>query len=78
MRSLQERVDIALGEVRHMLQQHGGDVVFIGLEDNKLLIQLTGACQGCPLSFFTLTAGIEDIVRQHAPEIEEIISVDDI
>lgn len=77
MSDLETRVQQALAEVRVYINQDGGDVEFVKIEDRKLFIKLTGACKGCPLSFFTLTAGVEDTVQRYAPEIEEVVSVEE-
>lgn len=75
--SVESRVIEALAEVRTFVQQDGGDIEFVKLEDNKVYIKLTGACKSCPLSFFTLSMGIEDKVRQRVPEITEVVAVED-
>lgn len=41
-------------EIRPNLRRDGGDCEFIGLEDSKVMIRLTGACVMCRLSAATL------------------------
>ena len=43
--------------------------------DGVVSLRLTGACQGCPLSSITLSAGIERILREHVPGVERVQAV---
>lgn len=59
--------------IRPQLQGDGGDVEFVDIdEDNVVIVRLTGACVGCPMSQLTLKAGIERIVKQQVPEIKAV------
>ncbi len=71
--SLDERVQRALDSVRPYLREHGGDVELVAVEPpDTVTIRLTGACDGCPASGLTLSAGVEKAIREHCPEITEI------
>lgn len=61
--------------IRPALQADGGDLVLLGTEGGKVVLQMVGACGGCPLSTMTLTAGIERIVQDRVPGVTEVISV---
>ena len=61
--------------VRPALQADGGDLVLLGTEGGKVILQMVGACGGCPLSTMTLTAGIERIVQDRVPGVTEVVSV---
>ncbi len=61
--------------IRPALQADGGDLVLLGTNGSKVTIQLVGACGGCPLSTMTLTAGIERILRDRVPGVEEVVAV---
>lgn len=71
------QVEQVLQKVRPLIQQDGGDVELVEVKENKVYIRLTGACKGCPLSFFTLTMGIEENLKKEIPEIEEVIALED-
>ena len=47
---MKEKVEAALNEIRPMLQQDGGDVELISVEDGIVKVRLQGACAGCPSS----------------------------
>ncbi len=61
--------------IRPALQADGGDLVLLGTEGGRVTLQLVGACGGCPLSTMTLTAGIERILRDRVPGVEEVVAV---
>jgi Fe-S cluster biogenesis protein NfuA len=39
-------------------------------------VKLHGACQGCPFSYQTLKAGVEQALRKEVPEITELVAVE--
>ena len=69
---VEERVRGALDDVRPYLEQHGGDVELLGVEDGVARLRLQGSCNGCPSSTATLKNAIEDAIQRVAPDIEEI------
>ena len=64
-------------QIRPALAQHGGNVEVIDIDNNKLFVKFYGGCQGCSSSKATLKGGIEQLVKQNFPEIEEVIDVTD-
>lgn len=73
--TLKEKVEEALKEVRPMLQSDGGDVKLIRVsEDGKVVVKLTGACSGCPMSSMTLKMGVERLIKNKVPEIKEVVT----
>lgn len=64
-------------QIRPALAQHGGNVELIDIDNNKLFIKFHGGCQGCSSSKATLSGGIEQIIKQNFPEIEEVVDLTD-
>jgi Fe-S cluster biogenesis protein NfuA len=62
-------------EIRPMVAQDGGDVVFSKYEDQVVYLQMQGSCAGCPSSTMTLKMGIETRLKEALPEIREVVSV---
>jgi Fe-S cluster biogenesis protein NfuA len=62
-------------DVRPAVAMDGGDIVFSRYENNRLYLQMRGACSGCPSSAITLKDGIETRMKQEIPELIEVISV---
>lgn len=72
---MEEKIKELLEEVRPSLQGHGGDLEYVGFEDGKVQIRLTGACQGCPMSTQTTKFGIERFLKEKLPEVTEVEEV---
>ena len=64
-------------QVRPALASHGGNIEIIDFDNNKLFVKLQGGCQGCSSSSITLTDGIQKLIQQNFPEIEEVIDLTD-
>jgi Fe-S cluster biogenesis protein NfuA len=62
-------------EIRPMVAQDGGDVLFSKYEDQVVYLHMQGACAGCPSSTMTLKMGIENRLKDALPEIKEVVSV---
>lgn len=70
------RVRKAIEEARGLLQAHGGDVEFVGLDPgNVVKVKLKGACGGCPMAALTLKQGVEAFVKQEVPEVQAVVQV---
>ncbi len=69
------RVLEALDSIRPFLVNDGGDIELIDVSDSKVLVKLHGNCNGCPMSFSTIKLGVETTIKQYAPEISVVESV---
>ncbi|MCK4766448.1 MAG: NifU family protein [Candidatus Aminicenantes bacterium] len=69
-----ERVKSVIEEVRPALEADGGGIEFVDIiEDNTVvLVNLTGACHGCPMSTMTIKGFVEQRVKEKIPEIKEV------
>ena len=73
---LLKRVETALAEIRPYLQNDGGDISLIDIEDDKIVkVQLLGSCLSCSVNQMTLKSGVEMTVKKYAPEIEKVVNV---
>jgi NFU1 iron-sulfur cluster scaffold homolog, mitochondrial len=61
--------------VRPAVAQDGGDIIFRGFEDGIVLLELHGACSGCPSSTVTLKNGIENMLKHYVPEVVAVEAV---
>jgi Fe-S cluster biogenesis protein NfuA len=64
-------------QIRPALAQHGGNVEVIDVDNNKLFVKFFGGCQGCSSSKATLKGGIEQLIKQNFPDIDEVVDVTD-
>ena len=75
-KSFEEKVQETLDAIRPSLQAHGGNVELAGIsDDNTVSVRLQGACQGCPGATMTMKMGIERILKEHVPEVKEVVAV---
>jgi len=73
-----KRIEALIQEqVAPALAAHGGTVEIIDLENDKLYIRLSGGCQGCSSSIATVKEGITTLVKQHFPQIVEVVDMTD-
>ena len=72
---MREKVEAALAQIRPNLQADGGDIELLDVNDGTVTVRLTGACGGCPMAAMTLKDGVERIIKEHVPEIVEVIAV---
>eukprot|EP01048_Picozoa_sp_COSAG05_P023468 COSAG05_NODE_5095_length_1264_cov_1.761373_1_plen_253_part_00 len=65
--------------IRPSVQEDGGDIKYRGFEeeDGIVLLQLQGACAGCPSSQATLKGGIEGMMKHYIPEVQGVREVMD-
>ena len=72
---MQDKVKELLNAIRPSLQADGGDVELVDVQDGIVSVRLKGACAGCPMSTLTLKNGIERLLKEHLPEVKEVVSV---
>ena len=74
---LNARVNIALDRIRPYLEADGGGITLEEVTDEKVVkVKLHGACDGCPFSYQTLKAGVEQALLKEVPEMKELISIE--
>ncbi len=70
---LTARVRQALEELRPYLQNDGGDVELVAVEDGGVVqVRFHGACCGCPHAQVTLSDGIQRSLQQKISEVTEV------
>ena len=71
-----QQVETALEKIRPFLQRDGGDIQLIDVTDDGVVkVQLTGACQGCPMSQMTLKQGVERALMKEVPGVKEVQAI---
>jgi len=64
-----------LDEIRPMVAQDGGNIVFAGYHDGVVQLFMQGSCAGCPSATLTLKAGIEQKLKAVLPEVRDVVAV---
>lgn len=60
-------------EINPGVGMHGGRVRLLEVRDDVAYIQFDGGCVGCGMSNVTLKQGVDQAIRQHVPQIREIV-----
>jgi Fe-S cluster biogenesis protein NfuA len=75
-RILEEKVRPDLQSDGGDLKSDGGGIELVGMDEDRIVqVRLTGACQGCTSSLFTMTMRVESIVKAAVPEVRFIEAV---
>ena len=73
---LRDRIESTLDTIRPALQIDGGDVEYVGVDENGVLqLRLMGACGACPISSMTVKHGIERRILAMVPEVREVQAI---
>ena len=72
-------VNNVLDEIRPYIEMDGGILEYIAIDYTKdgpiVMVRMLGACAGCAMSAQTMTMGIERLVQERFPEVQQVISV---
>ena len=73
----QKIVDLINEYIQPAVEQDGGAIhVQSYNEDNgQVTVVLKGSCSGCPSSTATLKGGVENLLKSHIPEINEVVAL---
>ncbi len=61
--------------IRPSLQKDGGDLEIIDIKDNKVYVELKGACSTCASGGFTLKYSVENELKELVDESIKVISI---
>ena len=68
------QVQKELEQMQPYVQSHGGEIELVSIKDCNVEIRLKGACDTCPLSFYTVTFGLEQRLQKLiSPDIRVIV-----
>jgi Fe/S biogenesis protein NfuA len=64
-------------EINPKVAGHGGFVMLLDVKDDVAYIALGGGCQGCGMADATLKQGVEVMIREAVPEIQQVLDTTD-
>lgn len=65
------KVKNGLNQIRPFLQQDGGDVEYVDMtNEGVVMVRLKGHCGSCPHAMQTLKDGIERALKEAIPEVK--------
>jgi len=70
-----DKIEQALEQIRPFLQEDGGDIQLVSIDNNVVKVQLEGSCSKCSMSQMTMRAGVEEAIKKMAPEITEVVAI---
>lgn len=69
--AVEVKVKNALEQIRPYLQQDGGDVEYVDMtNEGVVMVTLLGHCGSCPHALMTLKQGIETALKNAIPEVK--------
>ena len=71
-----EQIRKTIEKIRPYIQNDGGDVQFVRLEDDIVYVSVHGACVGCMALDYTLKEGVEALLLDEVEGIKEVRLVD--
>jgi Fe-S cluster biogenesis protein NfuA len=70
------KVAAVINGIRPAIQGDGGDVELVEVcDDGVVKVRMHGACVGCPSASMTLKMGIERTIKEHVPQITEVVCI---
>jgi len=73
--TIEERVIQALEKIRPYLKEDGGDISLVEVAVPVVKVKLHGACETCNMSYMTMKAGVEEVIKREVPEINSVETV---
>lgn len=73
--NIEEKIQLVkktIEKVRPYIQNDGGDVEFVKLEDDIVYVRVHGACVGCMALDVTLKEGVEALILDEVEGIKEV------
>ena len=71
-----DKIEAALAEIRPFLEDDGGDINFIELTNEWVVkVKLIGACSSCSISASTLKNGVEIAIKRAVPRVKKVIEI---
>jgi Fe-S cluster biogenesis protein NfuA len=68
----ERQIQESIREARKILLRDGGDLDFVRLEGDAVVVRLKGACAGCPRAALDLKGVVEALLRRRFPAIREV------
>ena len=75
--TLIKKVELALDEIRSFLNEDGGDIKVVKIEDYNVYIEFIGNCENCDMNITTLN-GVKLTIQKYIPEIKKVIDINNL
>jgi Fe-S cluster biogenesis protein NfuA len=73
---MREKVQQAIDDIRVRLQADGGDIDLVDVDEQEgiVKVRLKGACVGCPMAQMTLQRGVEQVLKERVPGVQQVVA----
>lgn len=78
LQEIKLNVEKALEEIRPFLQSDGGDITLLEVTEDTVKVKFEGNCVGCSVSQMTLKSGVEATIKRYAPQIKNVVEIDNV
>ena len=72
---IENKIKEILDKIKPLLNNDGGDIEFVKIEDGIVYVKMLGACVGCALLDTTLYDGIERLLVEQVPGVIAVVAV---
>jgi Fe-S cluster biogenesis protein NfuA len=73
--NIEQKIISILDEyIRPAVEGDGGAIHFKSFENGTVTVTLKGSCHGCPSTNTTLKMGVQNLLRELLPEVENVIT----
>ena len=72
---LNKKIKLIIDKINSYIISDGGNLEFIKYEDKTVYVRLSGACADCGMLDITLKDGIEQLIKNEIPEVENVINI---
>ncbi|MHA1538865.1 MAG: NifU family protein [Alphaproteobacteria bacterium] len=71
----QDIVALIAEKIQPAVAMDGGMITFDSFKNGVVYVRLEGACVGCPGAQATLKHGVEALLKEYIPEVEEVVGL---
>ena len=72
---LNQKIKLIIDKINPYIISDGGNLEFIKYEDKTVYVKLSGACADCGMLDITLKDGIEQLIKNEIPEVENVVNI---
>jgi Fe-S cluster biogenesis protein NfuA len=74
---LRSKVEELMKVIRPAMQADGGDIVLHDVDEATgiVIVELAGACVGCSMAEVDLKLGVERVLKDHIPGVNEVVAL---
>lgn len=70
-----EQIEEVLESVRPKFWLHGGNLEFVKFVEGVVYVRLSGSCNGCPSSMYSLTLLVESELKREVSQVTKVVEV---